>query len=89
MIFDDDDDDDIDLERENLGKFNNRFNEWKLDFEWMELRISESKTLYEFGGRYHEVDWMWSVKTKKSDVTGEVESYKYLISFMRWDRALW
>jgi len=26
MIFDDDDDD-IDLERENLGKFNNRFNE--------------------------------------------------------------
>jgi len=67
-------------------------NEWSLALEGKELRISRSKIErieYDFGGRDQKIDGTRRTMTISGDVIGEIESFKYLgsfVSFVFWLR---
>jgi len=61
-------------------------NEWRLALEEKRLRISRSKTEYiehEFGGRDQDNDRTRRAMTTSGDVTGKIESFKYLGTFVQ------
>jgi len=74
-------------------KSKNRFIDRKSALKEEGLKISRNKTEYieyDFGVRGQEVDGTRRAMTKRGDVIGEVESFKYLGSFVQRDgRELW